>query len=221
VGVYQNTRAAAPFFASYRAGHLMAGHSKWANIKHRRRGGCEARQDLHPAHQGNHRRRALGGADPVQPAPAPGRRQGAGAEHAEGQHRARDQARHGRARGRDYEEIRYEGYGIGGAAVMVDCLTDNRTRTVAEVRHAPSPSTAAISAPTARSPSSSSTAGSSCSRPAPTRTSVMEAALEAGAEDVVTNDDGSDRGDHAPGDFRGEGGAREGRASSPSSPRSR
>ena len=75
----------------------------------------------------------------------------------------------GELEGANYEEIRYEGYGIGGAAVMVDCMTDNRTRTVAEVRHA-LPRTAAISAPTARWRSSSSTAASSCSRPARPKT---------------------------------------------------
>ncbi len=69
----------------------------------------------------------------------------------------------GKLEGASYEEIRYEGYGIGGAAMMIDCMTDNRTRTVAEVRHALA-RTAATSAPKARWPSTSSTAASSYSR---------------------------------------------------------
>jgi transcriptional/translational regulatory protein YebC/TACO1 len=65
----------------------------------------------------------------------------------------------GNAEGLTYEEIRYEGYGIGGVAIMIDTMTDNRVRTVAEVRHA-SASTAAAWAPKARWCSSSSTAAS-------------------------------------------------------------
>jgi YebC/PmpR family DNA-binding regulatory protein len=92
--------------------------------------------------------------------------------------------------GVNYEEIRYEGYGVGGAAVMVDCMTDNRTRTVAEVRHA-----------FTKNGGNLGTDGSvaflfkHCGQfvfaPGTSEDKVMEAALEAGAEDVVTNDDGS------------------------------
>ena len=91
--------------------------------------------------------------------------------------------------GVDYEEIRYEGYGIGGAAVMVDCLTDNRTRTVADVRHA-----------FTKHGGNLGTDGSvaflfkHCGQllfaPGTDEDKLMEAALDAGAEDVVTNDDG-------------------------------
>src|SRR6266704_1327466 len=89
-----------------------------------------------------------------------------------------------------YEEIRYEGYGPGGAAVVVDCLSDNRTRTVAEVRHAFTKHGGKLG-----------TDGSvvflfrHCGQfvfaPGTSEDKVMEAALEAGAEDVVVNDDGS------------------------------
>src|SRR5258706_1872870 len=92
--------------------------------------------------------------------------------------------------GVNYEEIRYEGYGLGGAAVMVDCLTDNRIRTVAEVRHA-----------FTKNGGNLGTDGSvaflfkHCGQfvfaPGTNEDKVMEAALDAGAEDVVVNDDGS------------------------------
>ena len=89
-----------------------------------------------------------------------------------------------------YEEIRYEGYGVSGAAVMVDCLTDNRTRTVAEVRHAFTKNSGNLGA-------DGSVAylfkhcGQVVFAPGTSEERVMEAALEAGAEDVVTNEDGS------------------------------
>ena len=102
----------------------------------------------------------------------------------------------------NYEEIRYEGYGIGGAAVMVDCLTDNRTRTVADVRHA-----------FTKYGGNLGTDGSvaflfkHCGQfvfaPGTSEDKLMEAALEAGAEDVVTNDDGSIEVITAPQRFRG------------------
>jgi len=92
--------------------------------------------------------------------------------------------------GANYDEIRYEGYGIGGAAVIVDCMTDNRTRTVADVRHA-----------FAKHGGNLGTDGSvaflfkHCGQilfaPGTDEDKLLEAALEAGAEDVVTNDDGS------------------------------
>jgi len=91
--------------------------------------------------------------------------------------------------GANYEEIRYEGYGIGGAAVIVDCMTDNRVRTVAEVRHAFS-----------KFGGNMGTEGSvaflftHCGQflfaPGTNEDALMEAALEAGAEDVVTDEEG-------------------------------
>ena len=96
----------------------------------------------------------------------------------------------GNLEGVNYEEIRYEGYGIGGAAIIVDCMTDNRVRTVAEVRHAFSKYGGNLG-----------TEGSvafqfkHCGQfvfaPGTSEDKVMEVALEAGAEDVITGDDGS------------------------------
>ncbi|HRD86308.1 MAG TPA: YebC/PmpR family DNA-binding transcriptional regulator, partial [Rubrivivax sp.] len=96
----------------------------------------------------------------------------------------------GNLEGVSYEEIRYEGYGIGGAAIIVDCMTDNRVRTVAEVRHAFSKHGGNLG-----------TEGSvafqfkHCGQlvfaPGTSEDKVMEAALEAGAEDVVVGDDGA------------------------------
>jgi YebC/PmpR family DNA-binding regulatory protein len=107
----------------------------------------------------------------------------------------------GELEGVAYEEIRYEGYGIGGAAVMVDCLTDNRTRTVGEVRHALSKNGGNLG-----------TDGSvafmfkHCGQfvfapGATTEDRLMEVALDAGAEDVITDDDGTLEVLCAPGDF--------------------
>ncbi|PZP64796.1 MAG: YebC/PmpR family DNA-binding transcriptional regulator [Azospira oryzae] len=96
----------------------------------------------------------------------------------------------GQLEGAEYEEVRYEGYGIGGAAVMVDCLTDNRTRTVADVRHT-----------FTKHGGNLGTDGcvaflfKHCGQlvfaPGTDENRLMEAALEAGAEDVIGHDDGS------------------------------
>jgi YebC/PmpR family DNA-binding regulatory protein len=100
----------------------------------------------------------------------------------------------------NYEEIRYEGYGIGGAAVIVDCLTDNRTRTVADVRHAFSKFGGNLG-------TDGSVAfmfkhcGQIIFAPGTSEDKVMEASLEAGAEDVLSNDDGSVEVITSPGDF--------------------
>ena len=96
----------------------------------------------------------------------------------------------GGADGANYEEIRYEGYGISGAAIIVDTLTDNRTRTVAEVRHA-------FSKFGGNMGTDGSVAfmfdhvGQFLFAPGTSEDALMEAALEAGANDVNTNDDGS------------------------------
>jgi len=96
----------------------------------------------------------------------------------------------GELEGANYEEIRYEGYGIGGAAVMVDCMTDNRTRTVADVRHAFSKFGGNLG-----TDGSVSFLFKHCGQlvfaPGTNEDKLMEAALEAGADDVVTNEDGS------------------------------
>jgi len=105
----------------------------------------------------------------------------------------------GELEGVDYVEIRYEGYGINGAAIIVDCLTDNRTRTVADVRHA-----------FVKHGGNLGTDGSvsfmfkHCGQiiyaPGTSEDKVMEAALDAGAEDVLSNDDGSVEVITSPGD---------------------
>jgi YebC/PmpR family DNA-binding regulatory protein len=96
----------------------------------------------------------------------------------------------GNLEGVSYEEIRYEGYGIGGAAIIVDTMTDNRVRTVAEVRHA-------FSKYGGNMGTEGSVVfqfkhcGSWSTRPAPSEDKLMEAALEAGADDVIVDDDGA------------------------------
>jgi YebC/PmpR family DNA-binding regulatory protein len=170
----------------------MAGHSKWANIQHRK-----GRQD---AKRGKIFTKLikevtvsarLGGADPDMNPRLRLAIDKAKAENMPGDNIDRAIKRGaGALEGVDYEEIRYEGYGIGGAAVMVDCLTDNRARTVADVRHA-----------FTKHGGNLGTDGSvaflfkHCGQflfaPGTDEDKVMEAALDAGAEDVVTNDDGS------------------------------
>ena len=106
----------------------------------------------------------------------------------------------GQLDGVSYEEVRYEGYGTGGAAVMVDCLTDNRTRTVAEVRHAFTKNGGNVG-------SDGSVAylfkhcGQFLLAPGTSEDKVMEAAIDAGAEDVTRNEDGSVEVVCAPADF--------------------
>ncbi len=96
----------------------------------------------------------------------------------------------GQLEGVEYEEIRYEGYGIGGAAVIVDCMTDNRTRTVAEVRHAFSKHGGNLG-----TDGSVSFMFKHCGQlifpPGSSEEKIMEVALEAGAEDVVSAEDGA------------------------------
>ena len=106
----------------------------------------------------------------------------------------------GELEGVEYVEIRYEGYGIGGAAIMVDCLTDNKVRTVAEVRHA-------FSKYGGNMGSDGCVAfqfkhcGQMIFAPGTDEAALMDAAIEAGAEDVATNDDGSIEVLTAPNDF--------------------
>ena len=170
----------------------MAGHSKWANIQHRK-----GRQD---EKRGKAWTRAireimvaarLGGGD-VGANP----RLRLAVEKAKAVNlpvetvkRNIDKAT-GNLEGVNYEEIRYEGYGIGGAAIIVDCMTDNRVRTVAEVRHAFSKYGGNMGA-------EGSVAfqfkhcGQLVFAPGTSEDKVMEVALDAGAEDVIAGDDGS------------------------------
>ena len=170
----------------------MAGHSKWANIQHRK-----GRQD---AKRGKAFTKLIkeitvaarmgGGDHNFNP------RLRLAIEKGKAENLPSDNIKNAIKRGTGeldgvaYEEIRYEGYGVGGAAVMVDCMTDNRTRTVADVRHA-----------FAKNGGNMGTEGSvsfmfkHCGQfvfaPGTNEDKLMEAALEAGAEDVITNDDGS------------------------------
>jgi YebC/PmpR family DNA-binding regulatory protein len=170
----------------------MAGHSKWANIQHRK-----GRQD---AKRGKIFTRLIkeitvaarmGGGDANS-----NPRLRLAMDKAYAQNMPKDNVERAIKRGTgdlegvNYEEIRYEGYGIGGAAVMVDCMTDNRTRTVADVRFA-----------FTKNGGNMGTEGSvaflfkHCGQmvfaPGTNEDKLMEAAIDAGAEDVITNDDGS------------------------------
>jgi len=91
--------------------------------------------------------------------------------------------------GQNFEEIRYEGYGVGGAAVIVDCMTDNRTRTVAEVRHAFSKFGGNLGID-GSVVFQFKHCGQFIFAPGTDEEAVMEAALEAGAEDIATDDEG-------------------------------
>jgi YebC/PmpR family DNA-binding regulatory protein len=180
----------------------MAGHSRWANIRHRK--------DRADAKRGKVFTKVikevtvaakLGGGDPsmnprLRLALAKAQEANVPKDNLE---RAIKRGT-GELEGVAYEEIRYEGYGTAGAAVMVDCLTDNRTRTVGEVRHA-----------FTKHGGNLGTDGSvgflfkHCGQfvlaPGTSEERVMEAAIDAGAEDVLTNDDGSVEVVCAPGDF--------------------
>jgi len=170
----------------------MAGHSKWANIKHRK-----AAQDAKRGKIFTKLIREItvsarmGGGDPES-----NPRLRTAIDKALGQNMTKDTIERAIKRGsgdmdgESYEELRYEGYGPNGVAIMVDCLTDNRNRTVSAVRHAFSKAGGNLG--TDGSVSYLFTKQGILTYPAGTEEEkVMEAALEAGAEDIVTNEDGS------------------------------
>ncbi len=170
----------------------MAGHSKWANIQHRK-----GRQDEKRGKAWTRVIREimvaarLGGGDATA-----NPRLRLAIEKAKAVNLPVDTVKRnidkatGNLEGVNYEEIRYEGYGIGGAAIIVDCMTDNRVRTVAEVRHAFSKYGGNLG-----------TEGSvafqfkHCGQlvfaPGTSEDKVMEVALDAGADDVIADDDGA------------------------------
>jgi YebC/PmpR family DNA-binding regulatory protein len=180
----------------------MAGHSKWANIQHRK-----GRQDEKRGKVWTRVIREItvaarqGGGDP-----AMNPRLRLAIDKAKASNMPADRIKYnidkasGTLEGLNYEEIRYEGYGIGGAAIIIDCMTDNRVRTVAEVRHAFS-----------KYGGNMGTEGSvafqfkHCGQfvlaPGTNEDKVMEAALDAGAEDVLSDDDGAVEVLCAPPDF--------------------
>jgi len=170
----------------------VAGHSKWANIQHRK-----GRQDEKRGKIWTRIIREItvaartGGGDP-----SANPRLRLAIEKAKAANMPADRVKYnidkatGNAEGVSYEEIRYEGYGIGGAAIIVDTMTDNRVRTVAEVRHA-------FSKHGGNMGTEGSVAfqfknvGQIIFAPGTNEDKVMEVALEAGADDVVTDDDGA------------------------------
>lgn len=181
----------------------MAGHSKWANIQHRK-----GRQD---AKRGKIFTRLIkeitvaarmGGGDL-----ATNPRLRMAVEKAKSESMPKDNIENaikrgsGTLEGVNYEEVRYEGYGISGAAIMVDCLTDNKQRTVADVRHA-------LSKYGGNLGTDGSVAfmfkhcGVIVFEPGASEDQVMEIALEAGAEDIVSDEDGSIEVITQPNDFQ-------------------
>ncbi|NJM32004.1 MAG: YebC/PmpR family DNA-binding transcriptional regulator [Limnobacter sp.] len=169
----------------------MAGHSKWANIQHRK-----SRQDA---------KRGKVWTKVIREVTVAARQGGGDADSNPRLRLAMDKAQAvnmpkdnvqraiakatGEADGVNYEEIRYEGYGLNGAAVIVDCMTDNRVRTVAEIRHVFSKHGGNLG-------TDGSVAflfkhcGQFVFAPGTPEDAVMEAALEAGAEDVITDEEG-------------------------------
>lgn len=170
----------------------MAGHSKWANIQHRKGRQDEKRgkiwtkliREITVAAK-------LGGGDV-----ATNPRLRLAIDKAKDSNMPNDNVQRavqrgtGSLEGVNYEEIRYEGYGINGAAIIVDCLTDNRTRTVAEVRHAFTKNGGNMGA-------EGSVAflfrhcGQLLFAPGTNEDQLMEVALEAGADDVISHEDGA------------------------------
>src|SRR4026207_2438197 len=116
----------------------MAGHSKWANIKHRKAAADAKKGKVFTRliKEITVAARAGGGDPDSNPRPRPTLEKAREANMTKDSVTRAIQRGTGELEGASYEEARYEGYGPGGAAVMVDCLTDNRTRTIAEVRHA-------------------------------------------------------------------------------------
>jgi len=170
----------------------MAGHSKWANIQHRKGRQDEKRgkifskliKEITVAAR-------MGGGDP-----AFNPRLRLAVDKAKAENMPADNIERaikrgtGELEGVSYEEARYEGYGIAGAAVMVDCLTDNKTRTVADVRHAFSKHGGNMGTDGCVAYQFKH-CGQLLFAPGTDEDALMEAALEAGAEDVVTDEDGS------------------------------
>ena len=180
----------------------MAGHSKWANIQHRKGRQDEKRGKIWTRIIREISVAARQGGGDMNANP----RLRLAVDKAKAANMPADRIKYnidkacGNVDGLTYEEIRYEGYGIGGAAIIVDTMTDNRVRTVAEVRHAFS-----------KHGGNMGTEGSvafqfkHCGQlifaPGTSEERVMEVALEAGAEDVLTGDDGAIEVLSAPADF--------------------
>jgi YebC/PmpR family DNA-binding regulatory protein len=170
----------------------VAGHSKWANIQHRKGRQDEKRQRIWTRVMREIMVAArMGGGDlGINP------RLRLAVDKAKAANMPNENVKYGIAKatgsleGVQYEEVRYEGYGIGGAAIIVDCMTDNKVRTVAEIRHAFS-----------KNGGNMGTEGSvafqfkHCGQlifaPGTSEDKIMEVALESGADDVITHEDGA------------------------------
>ena len=170
----------------------MAGHSKWANIQHRKNAQDAKRGKLFTKLI----REITVAARTGDPDPASNPRLRLAVDKALAGNMTRDTIERaikrgsGAQDGENFEEIRYEGYGPGGVAVMVDCMTDNRNRTVAEVRHAFTKAGGNLG--TSGSVAFQFSQTGILSYPSGSdEDAIMEAALEAGAQDVIGNDDGS------------------------------
>jgi YebC/PmpR family DNA-binding regulatory protein len=180
----------------------MAGHSKWANIQHRKGAQDKKRgkiftkliREITVAAK-------MGGSDLLS-----NPRLRLAVDKAKAQSMPKDNIERaikrgaGEVDGADYQEIRYEGYGPGGTAVMVDCLTDNRNRTVAEVRHAFTKYGGNLGADGSVSYLFNQV-GQLLYPEKSNENTIMEAALEAGAEDVIADKDGSIEVLTSPGEF--------------------
>jgi YebC/PmpR family DNA-binding regulatory protein len=169
----------------------MAGHSKWANIKHKKaatdakRGKIWTRliKEITVAAR-------MGGGDAnTNPRLRLAIEKAADANMPKDNVNRAVQRGSGGLEGVNYEEIRYEGYGIGGAAIIVDCMTDNRVRTVAEVRHAFSKFGGNMGTEGSVS-FMFKHVGQFLFAPGAEEDKLMEAALEAGADDVITDEEG-------------------------------
>jgi YebC/PmpR family DNA-binding regulatory protein len=170
----------------------VAGHSKWANIQHRKGRQDEKRQRIWTRVMREIMVAARMGGGDMGTNP----RLRLAAEKAKAANMPLENVKYGIAKatgsleGVHYEEVRYEGYGIGGAAIIVDCMTDNKVRTVAEVRHA-------FSKHGGHMGTEGSVAfqfkhcGQIIFAPGTSEDKIMEVALDAGADDVITHDDGA------------------------------
>lgn len=169
----------------------MAGHSKWANIKHRKGAQDAKRGKIFTKLIREITVAAKAGADPTNnPALRSAIDKALGANMKKDTIENTIKKATGALDGVNYEEVRYEGYGPGGTAIMVDCLTDNRNRTVAEVRHAFSKAGGNLGTDGSVAYMFNKV-GIISYDDSVNEDSLMEAAMEAGAEDIVTNDDGS------------------------------
>ncbi|MBI2725273.1 MAG: YebC/PmpR family DNA-binding transcriptional regulator [Polaromonas sp.] len=170
----------------------MAGHSKWANIQHRKGRQDEKRQRIWTRVMREIMVAARMGGGDLGTNP----RLRLAVDKAKAANMPNENVKYGIAKatgnleGVQYEEVRYEGYGIGGAAIIVDCMTDNKVRTVAEVRHA-------FSKHGGNMGTEGSVAfqfkhvGQFIFAPGTSEDKVMEVALESGADDVITHEDGA------------------------------